>query len=277
MNIDEIRQLYIKEGLNFENANARTAQDLVLSMISTSQMADRVTIKGGVVMQQLSHDNRRATLDIDLDFLRYSISDTSIRHFIKTINTNTSGCFITITGEIEDLKQQDYSGKRAHIRIEDADQHIVHTKLDIGVHKDLTLEQALLCFNFSKLDNAVTLFANSKEQIVAEKLKSLLRIGAASTRYKDVFDIYYLVFEEDLDTTALQTALSSVIFDDKTMRENTIGDIRIRLEAVLSDKRFTSKLKNARNNWLQLPIEKTIEGILDFFKSVDATARQQLM
>ncbi len=33
---------------------------------------------------------------------------------------------------------------------------------------------------------------NSDEQILAEKLRSLLKFGPFSTRYKDVYDMYYL-------------------------------------------------------------------------------------
>lgn len=36
--------------------------------------------------------------------------------------------------------------------------------------------------------NSVTLLANSKEQICVEKIKSLLKFGITSTRYKDIFE-----------------------------------------------------------------------------------------
>ena len=42
------------------------------------------------------------------------------------------------------------------------------------------------------IENAI-LIINSKKQIICEKLKSLLRFGIRTTRYKDIFDIYYLI------------------------------------------------------------------------------------
>ena len=110
----------------------------------------------------------------------------------------------------------------------------------------------------------VTLLANSKEQIVAEKMKSLLRIGAASTRYKDVFDIYYLIVEDGLEEKVLRNAFETVIFADPTMREDNMGDIFARLDKVLHDRRFAPNLGNAKNNWLQLPTDKVINGILSY-------------
>ena len=103
--------------------------------------------------------------------------------------------------------------------------------------------------------------------MVAEKLKSLLRIGAASTRFKDVFDIYYHTVESKLNDDVLEEALKAIIFDDLTMRENSIKDIYPRLIKVFNDRRFTSSLENAKNNWLQLPVSKVIEGILSFFEN----------
>ena len=44
-------------------------------------MAERVTLKGGIVMYNLSKNERRATRDIDFDFIRYSIDEASVRLF----------------------------------------------------------------------------------------------------------------------------------------------------------------------------------------------------
>ena len=268
MNLNEIRQAYLDDGLDYESASARAAQDVVLEMISSSQLADRVTVKGGVVMQQLSHDNRRVTQDIDFDFLRYSISDESIRRFIKALNTHSKDYTVTIIKEIEELKHLDYSGKRVYVNVADSENNSINTKLDIGVHKDFNLEQTTLYFDVNKLGEGVALLANSKEQIVAEKLKSLLRIGAASTRFKDVFDIYYLVVEEELNNVIMKKALATIIFADTTMREQTTGDIYSRLSTVLSDRRFISNLSKAKNNWLQLPVNKVVRGILEYFQNL---------
>ena len=39
-------------------------------------------------------------------------------------------------------------------------------------------------------NEGVNLLVNSNEQMLVEKLRSLLKFGALSTRYKDFFDIY---------------------------------------------------------------------------------------
>lgn len=72
MELAKIRNEYIRQGIDYENATARTCRDIIVMLIAKSPMNNHVTVKGGVVMQQISGDKRRATRDIDLDFVRYS-------------------------------------------------------------------------------------------------------------------------------------------------------------------------------------------------------------
>ena len=62
------------DGYSQVNAEAKVCQDIVLKAISESSLSRNVTIKGGVVMRSITRDSRRATQDMDLDFIRYSLS-----------------------------------------------------------------------------------------------------------------------------------------------------------------------------------------------------------
>ena len=53
-------------------ADAKVSQDIILYALSKGPLSHHVTIKGGVVMRSKSHNIRRATLDLDIDFIRYS-------------------------------------------------------------------------------------------------------------------------------------------------------------------------------------------------------------
>ena len=139
-------------------------------------------------MHSISRDNRRATRDLDMDFIKYSLEDNSIHNFILKLNAVKDGISIEIVGKIEKLHHQDYDGKRVNIRLIDSNEFIINTKLDIGVHKLFDIEQDNYCFDLGIFKENVNLLINSREQIFAEKLKSLLKFGITSTRYKDVFD-----------------------------------------------------------------------------------------
>ncbi len=188
MNLRNEVQKYIDAGYSDVFATAKVSQDIILLKISKYNMSDKITIKGGVVMMQLSKDKRRATRDLDIDFIKYSLDNESIKNFINKISDNDIKLFIK---NIISLHHLDYNGKRVFLGIVDKYRNKIETKIDLGVHKDLDIEQEKMFFDLHIIDNKVALLANSREQIFIEKLISLLKFRIASTRYKDVFDLYF--------------------------------------------------------------------------------------
>jgi predicted nucleotidyltransferase component of viral defense system len=269
MKLDNIRDAYLAEGFSYLDASSRTCQDIVLALIAQTPFIKNITIKGGVVMQHLSGDRRRATQDIDFDFIRYSLSEDSIRTFINKLSEQSKDISISIISAIEELKHQDYKGKRVHIRITDSDNISIVTKLDIGVHKDISMEQDMYCFDLGKLDDSVTLLINTKEQILDEKLKVLLRLGSLSTRYKDIFDMYWLIVQGDINRALVLADIISFIFDDATIRENNIAAIILRLEKAFDDSHFIMSLNQSkRHNWLEIDPVHATSIILKFIQDL---------
>ena len=218
-------------------------------------------------MMAISKDIRRATQDLDIDFIRYSLDDSAIEAFIEKLNDKDIK--IKITSPIKRLHHQDYDGKRVFIEISDNFGNIFSTKLDIGVHKDIDIDQDELCFDLGTHSNNVILLANSKEQICVEKIKSLLKFGITSTRYKDIFDIYYLINKSDFDKYRFLTYLDKLIFKNTLIEENNITELQNSLNFTLSNKRFKSMVNMAKNNWLELSIDDTIKSILNFISSLE--------
>ena len=250
MDIYELINKYVTAGYSEDDAIPKVAQDIILLKIGNSKYNKNITVKGGVVMHNISKDMRRATRDMDIDFIKYSLEDKSILNFIKELNNTNDGVKIKVTGKIEPLHHQDYDGKRIYIQLTDKNHYSINSKLDIGVHK---------------IDEGVSLLINSKEQIIVEKLKSLLKFGITSTRFKDIFDFYYLINNENLDKDKLIKYIDILIFQDDTMRENELKDIHIRLTNILNNNRFQSRINTANNNWLEIPIKDVIDNVLNYF------------
>lgn len=269
MNIEETIEKYQKLGYEFEEAESKVCQDIILLKISQSKFSKNITIKGGVVMHSISNDIRRATQDLDLDFIKYSLDDKSIKNFIKILSNINDGIKINIIGKIVPLHHQDYAGKRVNLKITDTFDNTIYTKLDIGVHKLLELEQEEYCFSFDLYKNSANLLINSMEQIFTDKLKSLLKLGFRSTRYKDLFDFYYLIENNKLDKEKLINYIEILIFKDETMRENTIQDIITRMKGTLNSQRYRNNLNSPKVNWLEIPIEETIDIVLDYISSLE--------
>lgn len=154
MNINTIFNNYLANGYSNLNAISKTCQDIILTQISNSSLNKNVTIKGGVVMMAISKDIRRATQDLDIDFIRYSLDDSAIETFIEKLNDKDIK--IKITSPIKRLHHQDYDGKRVFIDISDNFGNVFSTKLDVGVHKDIDIDQDELCFDLGIDSNSVT-------------------------------------------------------------------------------------------------------------------------
>lgn len=240
-------------------------QDIVLKALSIGPLNRNVTIKGGVVMRSKTNNVRRATQDLDIDFIKYSLANEAIDSFISKLNC-LEGIKISRLGRIEELKQQDYSGKQVFVLIEDTVGNQVRSKIDLGVHNRFELEQEEYCFDIAYDDDGASLLINSDEQMLAEKLRSVLKFGPFSTRYKDVYDMYYL--KDTVNRKKLMRALDTYIFSDVTMKENTGSDIEKRLKITFRDKNYVRRLDTSDKRWIDEEIDVVTKEILEFVSGI---------
>lgn len=261
---EEIINDLLDEGYDEELAPAKLCQDVIIKAIATSKLSRNITIKGGVVMREISNNLRRATKDLDMDFIRYSISDESIDYFIQVINC-LDDITIKRTGKIEALKHQDYSGKRVYVEISDLQGFVINGKLDIGVHNDLDIEQEEYCFEVAIDEKGISMIINSKEQIFTEKLYSLLKRGTFSTRYKDIFDMHYL--SSYINKEKLFYCINKYIYSD-FKRENNMEEIIVKLKNIFGNKRYMARLQSSKKNWEEIELSIVIKEVLMFFESL---------
>lgn len=265
INLLELIEDEKQKGYSEANAGAKVCQDLLLKSISDSELSRNVTIKGGVVMRSKTNNIRRATQDLDIDFIKYSLSDSSIDLFIEKVNNIEGIKFIRI-GNIEELNQQDYHGKRVFIKIIDTTGYELISKIDLGVHKKFEITQEEYCFDISFISDGASLLINTNEQMFSEKLRSLLKFGPASTRYKDIFDMYYLLAYIDRDK--LQICLDSYIYHDDGMRENNINDIINRMRMTFNAKMYQKRIRTFDKKWIDANIDDIFKAIMNFLESL---------
>lgn len=268
MNLEDIVRSNVEEGYELIDARSKVAQDIILNKISKSKFKNNITIKGGVVMHNISNSIRRATRDLDLDFIKYSLENESIRNFIDRLNSADDNITVEIIGKIEELHHQDYNGKRVYVSLIDSNNYTIDTKLDIGVHKLFELEQDDYYFNLDAMEAGISLLINSPEQIFTEKLKSLLKLGFRSTRYKDLFDFYYLINYDKLDRKKLLKAFQVLIFNDSNMIEETVENIYSRLKSIFDSNNYKRNLRDSKTNWLDIPINDAINNVLSYIEEL---------
>ncbi|MFA6359020.1 MAG: nucleotidyl transferase AbiEii/AbiGii toxin family protein [Candidatus Omnitrophota bacterium] len=264
MTINEIVNFYVNEGYSFVKARNKTAQEIILKKFACSTVKDNVTLKGGIVMFYKSCNIRRTTADIDIDLIRYSISDDSLKKFILLLNEVDDGFKLEISKPIEELRQQNYHGKRVYLKIDDGISNI-SIKLDIGVHTQFGIEQENFSFFLSSNSTHVSLLVNPNEQIFGEKLTSLLQHGPLSTRYKDIADMFFLINKNGLDKTKTERFLKSV-FPIRNIK--SFDDIYDMVNKTLNDNFFSKNATNPINKWLDESYEDMKASILMFLKGL---------
>jgi hypothetical protein len=239
---------------------------VLLSKIAASSLNQNVTIKGGVLMHSMSGSIRRATRDFDLDFMHYSLSEEAIDRFIATLDAVDDGITIKRVGAIEDLSQQDYKGKRINVIIGD-DKRSVTTKLDIGVQANMGIKQQEFFFDVSGQEESICLLANSKEQVFGEKLISLLKWGVASTRFKDIHDLYYLGHRVDFSREQLEKYLDKWVYANGAawLPMSDAAGIGESLSAILGDDIYQRGFASSKDKWLDIDDAEAIEWLIGFF------------
>lgn len=259
---EQIEEL-VEAGYSQPTAQAKAAHDAVLLAMHKSGFKTNSTVKGGVVMSSLTHDVRRATMDMDIDFVHHSISERSVRAFVRRLGAALPEVRIAIIGEVEDLRHEAYRGKRIMLAVSDQSvRRPCRTKIDIGVHTHEEMAQVEYSFSLVTDSESADLFVNSKEQIFTEKLASLLRFGFASHRSKDVFDMFFL--KDSVDGERLRKYVDLLVYQSRRCKENSKSDLLGSLATTFASKAFMRRLAPDKVNWLGVSPEQAVEGLVAF-------------
>ncbi len=164
--------------------------------------------------------------------------------------------------KIEELSHQDYHGKRLTVTISDKYNKSYHIKLDIGVHKHIDILQDTLLLDTKIIEDNISFLVNPKEQIFVEKIIPLLKFGPLSTRYRDIFDLYWLIKKGKLDKKQILNYMKILIFNTDIEIKN-ISDVSNIINLVLSEDMFIKNLSN-NNNWTGESINKILDTIKEY-------------
>lgn len=129
---------------------------------------------------------------------------------------------------------------------------ITGTKVNEFEKKFAEFQQCKYCFDVCFQEDSASVLINSCEQMITEKLKSLMRFGTRSTRYKDVFDICYLSDLADMEK--LRFCIQKYIYADTTIDVNDADEIRRRSERIFTSSAYKKQMERSKKNWLDLSV-----------------------
>ena len=263
MLIKELINKYSKQGFNYRNAQNLAAEEIVINKIASSPVVDHVALKGGIAMFNITKNNRRVTQDIDFDLIRYSIDNRSIELFVNKLNLTNDGISASIDGKIEKLHQEDYQGVRVHLLLKDCDNSKLRIKLDIGVHTYTAIVQERTIFTFESSNKSLSIKVNPCEQIMSEKLMSLARLGPISTRYKDIYDMYYLISNNLLDINKVREILN-MFFASSIRKPNSMLELVNSVTDTLNDTAFAKETSKPASKWIDVDYNDLKASLINF-------------
>lgn len=266
MKIRNYIRKYYEAGNTINESRNLAAEEIVLTKIAASKYKDKITLKGGILMFNLTKNQRRVTNDIDIDLIKFPISEKSIRELFIGLNKPNDYIVIYISGKPKELHHQDYHGLRIHTIIRDKENNSMNIKFDIGVNKYTKINQEKFVFCFIGRKEKILLLGNSTEQIFVEKTIAIAKFGPATTRYKDVYDIYYLIIH-GLDNKKLVTIYNQY-FKNIQFPKN-LYDLENSIKETFENKHFINEISKTTNRWLDVNFDEIRNTIISFISKLE--------
>lgn len=205
----------------------------VLKLISESRYKDSFIVKGGFLIGQMIGLDKRTTMDLDVTLKGQPLSEENIQTiFTEIVSLPSDGIQFEID-MLEAIRQDDeYGGFSLKLKATfDTLREVVFIDITTGDHitpREISY-QLQSVFSEEKLEvwtyNLVT--------VLAEKLETIIRRGAASTRPRDRYDLYtlYHLRKDEIDMPILNAALHNTAkkresLDVLTNWENQLEAIR---------------------------------------------------
>lgn len=217
--------------LNVSKQTGRSFNDLVLFYaierflyrLSKSAFADRIVLKGGLMLQVWNVPATRVTRDIDL-LGRLSNDLDQIKGMVRAV------CAVPVEDDglvfdpqtvatVRITEDADYDGVRATFRGEFGKVPLA-MQIDFGFSDVITPEPAHIVYP-SVLDHPpAQLLAYNRETVVAEKFEAMTKLGELNSRMKDFFDVWVLGQNFAFDGRLLTDAIRSTFARRQTQIES---------------------------------------------------------
>lgn len=261
----------VKDKINLFNMNRVEAesyvcQEIIINKIAKSELVDKTFLKGGVVLFNMSKNERRTTRDIDFDLAHYDIStEESMKNLVYMLNKRDSEYVVTYI-KSDQLHQDDYKGRRLYLKVSDKSATLKIT-IDVGVHTLFAIDQVDSIFTFNNDNNKVVVKVNPPEQMIAEKLYSLAKHTVVSQRYRDLYDVYYLLKNTKVEKEVVRQCFELLLINN-THGFNGLSDVVSRIDETLSNEVFKERTENASKKWIDIDYLTLKETILNLLYSI---------
>ncbi len=196
--------------LEFQSVLVRYGVERLLARIAGSPHADRFVLKGAQLLLARAADVHRPTRDLDLLGFGSDDADDLVRVFREICDTPVEPDGLrfdasTVTGEAI-RETATYGGVRVKL-LATLERARIPLQVDIGFGDVITPMAEVVRFPVLLGGPAPTLLGYPLATVVAEKLESLTQLGLATSRMKDLYDLWYILRTFELNREEVGAAI----------------------------------------------------------------------
>ncbi|MFV8064839.1 nucleotidyl transferase AbiEii/AbiGii toxin family protein [Streptococcus suis] len=229
----KIKNIAREKGIPAQQVQQNYLIEKILKLISESRYKDSFIVKGGFLIGQMIGLDKRTTMDLDVTLKGQPLSEENIQTIFKEIVSQPSEGFQFEVDMLESIRQDDeYGGFTLKLKATfDTLREVVF--IDITTGDRITPREITYQLQSVFSENKLEVWTYNLETVLAEKLETIIRRGAASTRPRDRYDLFtlYHLRKDEIDIPILKTALNNTAkkresLDVLTNWESQLEEIR---------------------------------------------------
>ena len=229
----KIKNIAREKGIPAQQVQQNYLIEKILKLISESRYKDSFIVKGGFLIGQMIGLDKRTTMDLDVTLKGQPLSEENIQIIFKEIVSQPSEGFQFEVDMLEPIRQDDeYGGFTLKLKATfDTLREVVF--IDITTGDRITPREITYQLQSVFSENKLEVWTYNLETVLAEKIETIIRRGAASTRPRDRYDLYtlYHLRKDEIDIPILKTALNNTAkkresLDVLTNWESQLEEIR---------------------------------------------------
>lgn len=229
----KIKNIAREKGIPAQQVQQNYLIEKILKLISDSRYKDSFIVKGGFLIGQMIGLDKRTTMDLDVTLKGQPLSEENIQTIFKEIVSQPSEGFQFEVDMLDPIRQDDeYGGFTLKLKATfDTLREVVF--IDITTGDRITPREITYQLQSVFSENKLEVWTYNLETVLAEKIETIIRRGAASTRPRDRYDLFtlYHLRKDEIDIPILKTALNNTAkkresLDVLTNWESQLEEIR---------------------------------------------------
>lgn len=209
---EKINQIAKEKGIPAQQVQQNYLIEIFLEKLVRSKYRDNFIIKGGYLIGGMIGLDLRATMDLDTTIVGIELSSENLYSIAEEIvKVQTEESFHLSVLGVENIREKDqYPGLKIKLI---ANFERIHEVVTIDVTTGDAITPKEIDFKFEKMfsNEEIQVWSYPIENVLAEKLETILSRGIATTRPRDFYDVFILssVRSNKIDYVILGKALEN--------------------------------------------------------------------